>query len=327
MVKNKFSFLLLSLVFLFFIITLLWILFSPKRYFPQIKKFIDKEKTTLTQSPSKKIFKIQLKPPLKKAKEILITSSQPIPLPFNAEPFRKGYQLGKVIITLEDLEKKFELYYPNTPVARTNLKNWENIASLITKEAIFQNEAIKVGLLSPTDNLLDPKKVLLARQYFEKEGTSYISGEVISIWFYNTNPPSMGIEAAKNKTQAIIESLRKKIVLGEINMKKAGEMIASMEDLREIDFAYKTNAYFNFEFRKPTDPIFNDPELTKKVWQLNNQELSPVLIGKDFSPKGWYEAFFCLIKINAKEIKEFNNPEELVEKRMKEGLKITLEKI
>jgi len=248
--------------------------------------------------------------------------------PFDTQPFEKGYQFQNLTITLEDLEKKFNLYYSNSPNARKEIKNWEHIASLLTEEAILQNEAIKAGVLTPSDKFLDPKKVNLAREYFEKEGTSYLSGEAISIWFYNTKPPAMGVEAAKRKTQQIIESLRSRIISGEISMSQAGQIIASMTDLEEIDFAYKTNAYSSFEFVKPSSKVFNDPEINNALWKLNEQEVSPILIGKDFSPEeGWYEAYFKVIKVNSKKIKEFDNIDQLIKKRTEEELKITLLKI
>lgn len=270
---------------------------------------------------------------LKKTKEIPISpvpttkngGKETGPPPFNTKPFEKGYKLSNIIITLEDFEKKFNLYYPNNSVARSNLENWQYIASLLTEEAILQNEAIKVGILSTSDNGLNPKKLNLARDYFKKEGTTYINSEVISLWFYNTNPPAMGVETAKKKTQQIIESLRNRIISKEINMKQAGQIIASMTDLEAIDFAYKSNAYLSLNFVKPTDKIFNDSDLNSALWKLNEQGLSPILIGKDFSStKGWYEAYFVIIKVNSKNIKEFSNIEELIQKRIKDGLKINI---
>ena len=234
------------------------------------------------------------------------------------------YQLGNVIVTRADFEKKFSLYYPNTAAARLNPKNWQHIASLLTEEAILQNEAIKERILSPEDKFFDPQKVSIAREYFQKEGTSFISGEAISVWFYNTQPPAMGLEAAKEKTRTLIEGLRERVAKGEITMKQAGEEIASKEELKEIDFAYKTNAYFTFEFVKPGQKIFNDPELNNAIWQFKEGEVSPVLTGRDFSPSGWYEAYFIVVKINSKKEKEFENLEKLIEKRKQEGLEIIL---
>jgi hypothetical protein len=243
---------------------------------------------------------------------------------FSPSFLKKEYQLQNVIVTSKDFEKKFSLYYPDTSAARNNIKNWQHIASILTEEAVILNEAIKKGIVSPNEKFLDPKKIDLGRQYFEKEGTSYISGEVISVWFYNTQPPPMGVEAAKAKTQALIEKLREKVAKEEISMKQAGEIIASSSQLEEIDFAYKTNAYFTFEFIKPNQKVFNDPDLNKILWQFKEGEVSPVLIGKDFAPSGWYEAYFVVIKISSKKIQEFDDINKLIEKRKQEGLKIIL---
>jgi len=238
--------------------------------------------------------------------------------------FKKNYRLQNVVVTSKDFEKKFSLYYPNTFFARSNPSNWRHIASILTEEAIILNEGIKKGIINPNENFLDPNKIEFAREYFRKEGTTYISGEGISVWFYNMKPPTMGVEAAKTKTHVFIKNLREKVVRGEITMKQAGEIIASYDELAEIDVAYKTNAYFTFEFVKPNQKLFNDPELNKILWQFEEGKITPILIGKDYTPSGWYEAYFIVIKINAKKIQEFDTIEQLIEKRKKEGLEIIL---
>ncbi|MEO0087860.1 MAG: hypothetical protein ABIK90_07285 [candidate division WOR-3 bacterium] len=244
--------------------------------------------------------------------------------PFKTEILEKGYHIGKVLVNLEDLEKKFKLYFSDS--GRSDINNWEKIASILTEEAILINEGIKEGIIPSSENYIYPPNVNKARDYFETEGTTYISGEVISIWFYNMNPPKMGVETAKKKVYPIINNLRERIINNEITMKQAGEIIAQTEELKEIDPAYKTNAYTNFSYIKPDQQIFNDPHLNQIIWNLNEEELSKILIGKDFSlsNNSWYEAFYVLIKINEKKIKKFENIESLINNRINEGLKIEI---
>jgi len=300
-----------KLIFFSFVVVLLIVVFEliiigfflPKNRFEKEKKDINKKK-------------------LVHQKEINQSNTV-----FSSKPssfLKKEYRLGDVIVRDKDLEERFSLYYPNTPEALGDMRNWQHIASILTDEAIILNEAIKKGIVSSNEKFLDPKKIELGRKYFEKEGTSYISGEVISVWFYNTKPPPMGVEAAKAKTQALIEKLREKVAKEGISMKQAGEIIASSSQLEEIDFAYKTNAYFTFDFIKPNQKVFNDPDLNKILWQFKEGEVSSVLIGKDFAPSGWYEAYFVVIKISSKKIQEFDDINKLIEKRKKEGLKIIL---
>ena len=251
-----------------------------------------------------------------------ITSSYPMSSSFS---LKKEYRLGSVIIKDKDFEKRFSIYYPNTPEARSNIKNWQHIASILTEEAIILNEAVKKGIISEKEVFFDPKKVNLARKYFETEGTSYVNFEMITIWFLNdVRPPQMELEAAKEKARAFISDLRKRLVKGEISMRQAGDIIASSSELEKIDVAYKNNAYVSFSFVKPTQQVLIDPELYKMVWKLKEQEISEVLIGKNPGFPNWVESYFAVIKVNKKIIKEFDDVNQLIEKRKKEGLNIVL---
>lgn len=326
------------LFFLIFIVSILFIiLLFAKRESKKETKAITQKQTKETESiasfneKEEKKIKFEISPTLqsskkyKEAKKITVPTPLTTPkIPFDIKPFETGYQLGKVIITFDDLKYKFNLYYLNNEIG--NINHWQKIADLVSEEAILLNEAIKEGIIPENENRLNPQNVNKARDYFETEGTTFLSGEIISVWFYNMNPPKIGVEAAKKKVNPIIINLRERIINNEITMKQAGEIIAQTEELKEIDPSYQTNAYFSFQYKKVGQSIFNDKDLDKISWQMKTGEISPVLVGKDCCDelKNWYEAYFTVIKINKKEIKEFDILDQLIKKRLEEGMKINL---
>ena len=301
-----------KLIFFSFIIILLIVVFEliiigfflPKNRFEKEKKDINKKK-------------------LVRQKEINQSNTV-----FSSKPssfLKKEYRLGDVIVRDKDLEERFSLYYPNTPEALGDMRNWQHIASILTDEAIILNEAVKKGVISQKQIFFNPKEVNLARSYFETEGTSYISFEMITIWFLNdVRPPQMEVKVAREKARAFIDNLRKRVVKGEISMKQAGEIIASSPELEKIDVAYQNNAYVSFIFVKPTTQVIIDPDLYKAVWRLNEGEVSEILIGKNPAVPKWIESYFAVVKVNKKKMQEFDDVNQLIEKRKKEGLKIVL---
>lgn len=250
----------------------------------------------------------------------------PVALPFDQEVFQSGYRLGDVTIYQTDLERKFSLYYPNSIDARSNLENWRKIADLITSDAIILNEGVKVDLFVPSEVVnIDPYKVNRAKKYFEKQGTSYVSAEMIAVWFHNVTEPKIGIEEAKSQTRQVIEGIREKVVKRELTMREAGNKIAEMEGLSEFDPSYKTNAFVKLEYHKPGESAFTDPLLNDKLWQINPGEISQIFIGRDTDGRGkWWDAYYAVLKITDKKLTQFESVDSLIDARKKEGQLITL---
>ena len=123
--------------------------------------------------------------------------------PFDITRFTQGYKIGNTTVYLADLEKRYTLYYP--PSERSKLGNWQKVADLVSQDAIVLSEAVEENILQVRDTTgINPVKVNIARDHFTKKGTSYVSGEMVTVWFYNTQVPKMGLDAAKLKTPSVI---------------------------------------------------------------------------------------------------------------------------
>jgi len=244
--------------------------------------------------------------------------------PFDTTALSLGYKIGNTTIYLQDLEKRFVLYFPDALSSRSNGENWRKIADLVSADAIILSEAVDEGVLQPKDAVgINPMKVNIAREHFTKKGTSYISGEMVTVWFYNTKPPAMGIDVAKTKTRTVIEGLHDDVISGRLTMKQASEKITFMYELAEIDFAYQTNAYVKFEYAKPGQIVIHDPLVNKLLFTTAHGQVSEILTGRD-KGSDWYDAYYTFLKITEKKQAEFDTIEAMIETRMQEGMKIIL---
>lgn len=246
--------------------------------------------------------------------------------PFNIKQFDAGYSVGNVKIFTKDLDYKYTLYFKEPADKRNDLTKWQQVADMVLKDAILQNEGAKAGLYPATEKLT-PNLINKAEEYFRTNGTSYISFEEISLWFYNTNPPSLGVEAAKNKLLPVIKQLRDDIVNNRITMEQAGSKISGMADLETIDPSYKTNAYSEFPQQKLPLKVFNDPSLNQSIEKLDTGTISDVLTGHDYNGKNPYEAYYTIVKVTDKKILPDNTFEDFIRNKIKEYGFIELSKL
>jgi len=80
-------------------------------------------------------------------------------LPFNKSKFEQGVFVGNVTVHWEDLLRRYEILYDNSPENWSNLANWKNVLNQVNSEAILQNEGARKGLFESKDNsTLDPIK-------------------------------------------------------------------------------------------------------------------------------------------------------------------------
>lgn len=102
-----------------------------------------------------------------------------------------------------------------------------------------------------------------------------IEGTVVTIWFYNSVPPKMGIEKAKEVVKAKITDLHEQVKSKKITVKEAVDRIKKDASLKEIDAAYQTNSSlpFNAVFG---NKITIDKQFDQMLWQLKDGEVSDV---------------------------------------------------
>lgn len=222
--------------------------------------------------------------------------------------------VGNVSLTVEDLNKRFSIFYPESSEYTNNPSLWREVAEKLVREASLQDYASKEGVLPNQPQKFDPTKVALALEYFETRGTNHISGEVLTLWFYNTTPPEMGLERARSLQEQRINDIRTKIESGQLTMEQAGEEIKNMTEIGEIDPVWVGNTYSKFEYVSPDQKVFIDPKMNDFIWGLESGQLSEVVVGQDFHNSEPYDAYFSIVKINAKETqKQANNVLELKE--------------
>ncbi len=246
--------------------------------------------------------------------------------PFDIKSFNQGYLVGNVLIYTSDLEYRFNLMFEDTQSNRSDLNNWLKVADALSNDVILQNEGINLDLFEkPVDRKINPLLVNQAREYFTKQGTSFISGERISLWFHNTPLPTMGIEAARALALKTIQTIYNKLQSDHTyTLKEAGQEIISNLDFERMDGAYKWNTYGTFENVKPDIPFFTDPEINTALWNLNKNELSPILTARDYDGSNWYDAYFTIIKVTDKNENKYKSLDEFITAKKAEGLIIKL---
>lgn len=247
-------------------------------------------------------------------------------LPFNVEPLEKGVRIGEVVVFYNDLENLFLLENASTPENYRNLELWQAAAAELEKRAIVLNEGIRVEYLVPEELPLkyDPKLHAQVYDYYEDNELQHVSGELISVWFFNVEPPDIGLEAGQAQAQAVAQDLHSRIV-GGLSMQEAAEILKSNENMKKIDQALERNAYTTFENITRNDQIIHDPQLNDIVWQLELDEVSPVLVGRDFTGEEWFDAYYAILHITDKELDKLPSFERLYEQRRLEGFTLTLE--
>lgn len=231
-------------------------------------------------------------------------------------------QVGKETLYGQDLNYKLKIYFPAVLSVAEDVS--EEIKEKVLEQVIEDSmilqtgEEMKLVSLDPSvfnnSNKNYPERNKLinkARKELPSKVVDQINGESISIWFYNVEPPAMGVEEAKAITYMKMVKAYRDIKSGKISLKEAGDIIASDKELEEIDFAYKSNAHSTFTNVERDAPIFHDPELNKVLWTLKEGEISPILTGRDFMANNKaYDAYFVVLEVNRRNFAGFSSFEE-----------------
>lgn len=192
--------------------------------------------------------------------------------------------VGEEAIYQADFEQETKMY-PSVITSEIEAALQEKLQD----DSILLQEAGKQGLLvlessfynSPTkDYQTRLEKVALARNQLLNDNLQAQEGELVAIWFYNTEPAPMGYEAGKKVAFQKISALHKQVSTGEITMKEAGERIASDTSLAQVDPAYKTNAYDSFALVPGKKVVFEDTA-DQIIRTTKPGELTDVLVISD----------------------------------------------
>lgn len=247
-------------------------------------------------------------------------------LPFNRSAFDNLY-VGQVRVTLKDVERKFNLKYEDTPENVQNIENWKQALLKANEDAILQNEGIQQGLYDTNQDLsiLDPDKVNTASDYFDTKGKRYISGETVTLWYFNTMEPPIGKENAKKIALQRISDLNQKVKSGELTMQEAAQNIKDDTALAQVDPSHINNAYARFSYISPNKSFYHDDRINQLMWQAQIGEVSDVINGYDFSGNEEYDAYYTFFVVNEKNSESpYSSSQDLIQQKLNGNYRLEL---
>ncbi|PIY78955.1 MAG: hypothetical protein COY81_05235 [Candidatus Pacebacteria bacterium CG_4_10_14_0_8_um_filter_43_12] len=106
-------------------------------------------------------------------------------------------------------------------------------------------------------------------------------GAVVSIWFMNFEPGSIGYDEGKKLAYQKISALQQAVSSGKMTIKQAGDAIKADTTLAQVDTVYKGNAYFEFDTREGEKITF-DPDFNQLLLGLSQGETSKVYTAQDY---------------------------------------------
>ena len=272
---------------------------------------------------------------------ILPTIPTPKPVsPFAALKFEetKEYvEVGKETIYGQDLNKMLWYFYPqylDKPKISADVQ--EGVFQKAIEQSIMLQEAEKQGWITLTDEVFNsPTKdyrkrnplVEMAEEKIKENNLRVVEGRYVSIWFYNIEPPAIGVEEAKKIAYKKLETIRPKLLSGEFTFEEAGWQLYKDPEVANLSNPSSTpiipipppflsdagscygHFYLGGERYQGISFTFNE-ELEKRVREMKKGEISEILIGKDGGYEEGqepYEAFFRIFIVN--EIKNGQKPE------------------
>lgn len=158
-------------------------------------------------------------------------------------------------------------------------------------ESVFNSES--------KDFIVRADLVTTARDELPQRGLARTEGEQITVWFYNTEEPDMGVDAAEDIANGVISDLHDRLVAGTITFEQAGEEIRSNPTLAEIDYGIDGNAYERFVIYGDLKETYHDPDIGEAVDGLPVGEISEVLTGRD-KGEDWYDAFYAVVHVDSR---------------------------
>jgi len=204
-------------------------------------------------------------------------------------------------------EKIFSKDYKNFSQLTINDQSVKDqLSRKFIRESILLQAGAKEGLVELDESIFNSKNMDLKKRAsaasqiknrIENDSIA-IEGEYIAIWFDNVEVRELDYYEAKNLAFRKINYLYHQVKNGKMTMVEAGEHIRNDVRLASIDKAYKKNAYIEFK-KMNKERISFSPEFSDAMWQLNEGELSEVIVAKDMtSDRGFTEAIYLFGKVN-----------------------------
>lgn len=200
-------------------------------------------------------------------------------------------KIGKDTISRSDLDNVARVTLNGKNLSSMTASEQAQLVGAVTERSVVLQEANKQGFVKVDDSLFNSgKNAALYETTYAKAAQSIIdksekiSVKGIMIFYYNTFPPKMGIEQAKQVTRAKMDKYHEDLVSGKITIDQAADLIRKDASLAEIDEIYKDNAYvqvINATKDYSTVVAGLKSEDNAKLWEMKTGEFTPVLLGSE----------------------------------------------
>ena len=254
-----------------------------------------------------------------------------------AKPAGKIAKIGKEEIYQNDLDFWADAYNQRFS-GLDETKKREEILKIIQEQSLILQEAEKQKIATLTPEVFNhpskdyPQRNILVdklKTQLEKLIITNVSGEAVSVWFYNPSAgkPIIPFGEAKKFAWEKINKVYQKVKEGEIDIQQAGEIIKNDASLAKIDPAYQTNAYLKFENKTKANPPFAKEELNRVAFALKEGEVSEILVvpyqvpedpENPNSPFVEKECHYTFIKINRRLTSDFISFSQWLDEKKKE---------
>ena len=259
------------------------------------------------------------------------------PPSLTTKPAEKIAKIGKEEIYQNDFDFWADAYRERFSGFDEGQKR-EEILKIIQEQSLILQEAEKQKIATLTPEIFNnpskdyPQRNILVyklKNELEKLIITNISGEAISVWFYNPSAgrPIIPLEEAKSIAWEKISKVYQKVKKGEINIQQAGELIKNDASLAKIDPAFQTNAYVKFENSTKNNPPFAKEELNRVAFELKEGEVSEIILvsykvpedpENPDSPFGEKECHYTFIKINSRLTSDFTSFSQWLDEKKQE---------
>ncbi len=192
-------------------------------------------------------------------------------------------KVGEENIYEKDLDTELA-YFPGKKTLTTK----ERLLKKLIKDSIVLQAAKTDGLITLSDSVFNSlNKNYLQRVQLVSSVTQLIenkqkslSGNIISIWFDNTQPGPAGYNKGKEIALQKITQLQAAVKNKQITIEQAGQQIIQDTNLAQVDPSYAANAILPFSVNT-TDKISFDPTFDAKLRSLPASGVSDVYLIKD----------------------------------------------
>ena len=158
---------------------------------------------------------------------------------------------------------------------------------LVTLDGTFYNSSAK-DIAKRKGVAKDLRKQILDR-------SSKISFSILSVWYYNVDPPKISETEAQVYAKQLIDKLYSEVMSKKITLEQAGETIKKDFKMSTIDPTYKSNAFIKV-LDRPLDQI--DSQSLEIIRDLKVGDYSPVVLMK--GPTKFKEEYYAIYRLDTK---------------------------